>query len=69
MDCCCQQIVEVRECTAVDCPLHPYRMGMRPVTLAKYAAAKAQDGVLQNAHERKVAHETRPPQKTGMEPS
>ncbi len=41
MDCTCQQIVEVRECTATDCPLHPYRMGKRPSTLAKRAAKKA----------------------------
>lgn len=27
MDCCCQQQVEVRLCNAVNCPLHPYRMG------------------------------------------
>lgn len=25
LDCCCFQRVEVRNCTAVDCPLHPHR--------------------------------------------
>lgn len=30
MDCTCQQIVEVRECTATDCPIHPFRMGKNP---------------------------------------
>ena len=27
LDCCCGQQVEVRLCTAVECPLFPYRMG------------------------------------------
>ena len=35
LDCCCQQIVEVRFCTANQCPLHPYRMGKRPETMQK----------------------------------
>ena len=30
LDCCTGQIKEVRQCTAVDCPLYPYRMGKRP---------------------------------------
>ncbi len=27
MDCCCWQQREVRLCEAVNCPIHPYRMG------------------------------------------
>lgn len=30
LDCCCGQNMEVRLCTAENCPLHPYRMGKRP---------------------------------------
>lgn len=37
LDCCCGQIVEVRDCITKDCPLHPYRMGTRDAdkTIAK----------------------------------
>lgn len=35
MDCCAQQQVEVRKCTAVDCPLWPYRMGKNPFSERK----------------------------------
>lgn len=28
IDCCCGQKAEVRKCTATDCPLWPYRMGV-----------------------------------------
>jgi len=45
MDCVCFQQAEVRECTAIQCPLHPYRMGKRPETLSKNAAGR----VLSNA--------------------
>ena len=30
LDCCCGHPSEVRICVAVNCPLHPYRMGKRP---------------------------------------
>ena len=30
IDCCCGQIVEIRECTVKWCPLWAYRMGRRP---------------------------------------
>lgn len=30
LDCCNDQIVEVRLCPVVKCPLHEYRMGHRP---------------------------------------
>lgn len=32
LDCCCGHPSEVRICTAVKCPLYPYRMGKRPKT-------------------------------------
>lgn len=32
LDCCCFQPLEVRLCTAENCPLFPYRMGKRPST-------------------------------------
>ena len=31
LDCCCGVGSEVRKCTAVDCPLWPYRMGSNPL--------------------------------------
>jgi hypothetical protein len=30
LDCCCYQISEVARCTAVNCPLWPFRMGTNP---------------------------------------
>lgn len=30
LDCCAESALEVRECAAVNCPLHPWRMGRRP---------------------------------------
>lgn len=30
LDCCCDQMSEVRLCPATDCPLWEYRMGHRP---------------------------------------
>lgn len=32
LDCTCQQMVEVRNCTVKSCALYPYRMGRRPKT-------------------------------------
>ena len=30
LDCCCGSWPEVEKCTAVRCPLHPWRMGKNP---------------------------------------
>jgi hypothetical protein len=30
LDCCCHQEAEVRRCTAINCPLWPFRMGTNP---------------------------------------
>ena len=30
LDCCCGSVMEVRLCTATDCPLHGYRKGHKP---------------------------------------
>ena len=30
LDCCCQQMAEVRRCPSTACPLWEYRMGHRP---------------------------------------
>jgi hypothetical protein len=30
LSCCCGSVKEVRECTIVECSLHPYRQGRRP---------------------------------------
>lgn len=30
LNCSCWQPGEVRQCTAIDCPIYPYRMGTRP---------------------------------------
>ncbi len=32
LDCCCNQVAEVRHCPTTKCPLWPYRMGHRPKT-------------------------------------
>jgi len=31
LDCCCQQMKEVKECQIQTCHLWPYRMGKRPL--------------------------------------
>lgn len=40
LDCCCNQVMEVRLCEIRECALWPYRMGKRPKkeTLAEDAA-------------------------------
>lgn len=30
LDCCNDQVAEVRHCHKTECTLHPYRMGKRP---------------------------------------
>jgi len=35
LDCSCGSYKNVRWCPATDCPLWPYRFGMRPETAAK----------------------------------
>ena len=30
LDCCCDQLSEVKLCPAVDCPLYPFRLGKNP---------------------------------------
>lgn len=30
IDCCCGSVYEPAKCTAVRCPLHPFRTGHRP---------------------------------------
>lgn len=30
LDCCCDQVQEIRECRITTCALWPYRMGRRP---------------------------------------
>ena len=32
LDCCLNQSNEVRDCTATNCPLHPFRFGKNPFT-------------------------------------
>jgi len=43
LDCCGFQAVEVRLCTAVHCPLWPFRMGRGVETLTLPEPAQAQD--------------------------
>ena len=44
LDCCCGSPNEVKLCTAVNCPLHPWRMGKnpyrKPPSEAQLAAAR-----------------------------
>ena len=30
LDCTCGQVLEIRKCPVIECPLYPYRMGRRP---------------------------------------
>ena len=43
LDCSNGQIVEVRECVIPNCPLWPYRMGMRPKTAEKAAEKRTRN--------------------------
>lgn len=40
LDCVCGSAREVRLCPSETCPLWPYRMGVRPSTLAKRQTSK-----------------------------
>jgi len=45
LDCSCFKPKEVRQCTAIDCPIYPFRMGRKPdkttlSTLYKFYAKK-----------------------------
>lgn len=35
MDCMCQQVAEVRNCSSIDCPLYMFRMGHNPNRASK----------------------------------
>lgn len=39
-DCCCGSWYEVEQCTAVRCPLHPWRMGKNPYRKPQSEAQK-----------------------------
>lgn len=47
LDCCCGHPSEVRICTAVKCPLYPYRMGKRP----KAGGDTPEDTISADTHE------------------
>ena len=40
IDCSCFQPKEVRQCTAIECPIYPYRMGTRPSKETIYTLKK-----------------------------
>lgn len=42
LDCSCDQYLEVRSCDIPECPLWPFRFGMRPRTVARYAGNEGQ---------------------------
>lgn len=53
LDCCCGSWLEVEKCTAVNCPLHPWRMGKNPYRkppseAQREAARKAMEIMRQN---------------------
>lgn len=50
LDCCCGQIVEVRYCTALKCPLNPYRMGHKPKATITPTKDIYPEKVRKNAH-------------------
>ena len=49
LDCSNGQIAEVRECVIMECPLWPYRLGMRPETAEKRAEKKADESKARNS--------------------
>ena len=47
LECTCNQLKEIRECTVINCALYPYRMGRRPDkstvdTLKRFYAEKVE---------------------------
>ena len=47
LDCCCGNVVEVRECACNHCSLYPYRFGRRPEEQKSLSGAWAcGDGIL-----------------------
>lgn len=41
LDCCGWESAEVRKCTAINCPIHPFRMG----TLEKSRQTNEKEGI------------------------
>ena len=55
LDCSNGQIVEVRECVIPNCPLYPYRLGIRPKTAEKRAEERrAQKYAAEGAESEKI---------------
>jgi hypothetical protein len=52
LDCCCYQETEVRKCTAVGCPLWPYRMGTNPLRKKKELTEEQRDQLRELARAR-----------------
>lgn len=50
LDCCCGNRAEVKRCPAVNCTLHPYRMGHRPVGYTDTLEEETITNTLENPH-------------------
>lgn len=44
LDCCCNKFTEVDMCTAVACPLYPFRHGKHPSTMLRKEPEKEVSG-------------------------
>ena len=57
IDCCCEQLNEVKYCPASNCPLHPFRFGKNPFR-AKRELTEEQKEVLRQRLEIGLAKNT-----------
>mgnify|MGYP001191059478 CR=1 FL=1 len=47
LDCTCGQVLEIRKCPVIECPLYPYRMGRRPDHSTIVSLKELHDGKLE----------------------
>lgn len=46
LSCCCESAKEVRLCPAVECRLHPYRMGKNPFRKSRVLTEEQRQGIV-----------------------
>lgn len=57
LDCCCGSASEVKLCTAVNCPLHPFRLGKNPNIKREYSEEQREQMRERLANARKAMEE------------
>ena len=53
LDCCMDQVKEVRLCSAKDCPLHPFRLGKNPYRAKREYTEEERKKIAERLHKSK----------------